>query len=419
MTIACLLENTLDAARMLGAVRRPDQRSWSDPPTAPGGRAGPSGPRVSASASASGVGAIVRLSAIRVSRGGDDVRKQYRERPYTRLSQPMVREHWPPTARHLGRGARPCRRGVPASCGRQGPGCRGCVLVLEGDERDELHRPEVRAHGHRHEQHRLLQPHLTRSLRRRSGDSLRSRRRDLLLPRGGGHRRHHPLGLERPGDPPDLLPPRHHRRAQRRAPLLRRPPPDQLREVGRRVAGNPRRDGHRPLQHDRPRDHPRRTAQHDLHRPRHERLRGVRGLGGGVDPGAGRGGDRGAGRGHRRAGPHLRPGRSGPAVLDARHHRAPQRRRQRPGAHQPRPAVRPRRPLRLRAQPVARAEQRAGRRRHGRHPEQAAGLPGHPRRRGSGRSSMPPGARTSRPGTDCTCRACSRPWSAAISPRST
>ena len=48
-------------------------------------------------------------------------------------------------------------------------------------------------------------------------------------------------------------------------------------------------------------------------------------------------------------------------------------------------ALRPRRPLRLGAEPAARAEQRAGRRRHGRDPEQAPGLPGHrARRRGAG-----------------------------------
>ena len=71
-------------------------------------------------------------------------------------------------------------------------------------------------------------------------------------------------------------------------------------------------------------------------------------------------------------------------LLDARHHRAPRRRRQRALADQPRAAVRPRRPLGLGPQPAARPEQRAGRRRHGRHPEQAAGLPGHrARRRGA------------------------------------
>ena len=71
MTIACLLENTLAAARMLGAsdsaasrataVRRPTR-------------------------------AIVHLPPLRASRGGDDVRKQYREKPYTRLTEPLVRD---------------------------------------------------------------------------------------------------------------------------------------------------------------------------------------------------------------------------------------------------------------------------------------------------------------------------------------
>ena len=62
-------------------------------------------------------------------------------------------------------------------------------------------------------------------------------------------------------------------------------------------------------------------------------------------------------------------------LLDARHHRAPQRRRQRLRADRPRPADRPRRPLRLRPQPAARPEQRPGRRRHGRAAEPAARLP--------------------------------------------
>ena len=61
-------------------------------------------------------------------------------------------------------------------------------------------------------------------------------------------------------------------------------------------------------------------------------------------------------------------------------------------------ALRPRRPVRLRAQPAARPEQRAGRRRHGRDPQQAAGLPGHrARRTRRARGSRRPGARTIRP----------------------
>ena len=48
-----------------------------------------------------------------------------------------------------------------------------------------------------------------------------------------------------------------------------------------------------------------------------------------------------------RARPRLRPRRARPAVLDARHHRAPQRHRQRPRADQPVAAHRARRALRL------------------------------------------------------------------------
>ena len=66
------------------------------------------------------------------------------------------------------------------------------------------------------------------------------------------------------------------------------------------------------------------------------------------------------------------------------HHRAPQRRRQRAGADQPRAADRPRRALRLRAQPAARPEQRPGRRRHGRAARPAARLPARRERRAAG-----------------------------------
>ena len=56
---------------------------------------------------------------------------------------------------------------------------------------------------------------------------------------------------------------------------------------------------------------------------------GLRGLGRGLDARARRAGHRSPGRGDPRAGPHLRNGRRRSAVLDARHHRTPQRRRQR------------------------------------------------------------------------------------------
>ena len=100
----------------------------------------------------------------------------------------------------------------------------------------------------------------------------------------------------------------------------------------------------------------------------------------------GRAADGRPGRSDPRARAHLRARRPGDHLLDARDHRAPHRRRQRAGADQPVAADRPRRALRLGAEPAARAEQRPGRRRHGRDPEQAAGLPGHRERRRGTRS---------------------------------
>ena len=128
----------------------------------------------------------------------------------------------------------------------------------------------------------------------------------------------------------------------------------------------------------------------------HRGLRRLRRLGGAVHARRGRAPDGGSGRGDPRDGARVRARRSRDDLLDARDHRAPQRRRQRPLADQPRPALRARRPLRLRAQPAARPEQRPGRRRHGRDPEQARGLPGHRARpRGHGLDSSRPGGRRS------------------------
>ena len=89
--------------------------------------------------------------------------------------------------------------------------------------------------------------------------------------------------------------------------------------------------------------------------------------------------------------------RDGADLLDARHHRAPQRGRQRARPRQPRAADRPRRPLGLGPRPAARPEQRAGRRRHGRAAQQAPRLPGRRRPERSGPGSRRRGARRSRP----------------------
>ena len=171
---------------------------------------------------------------------------------------------------------------------------------------------------------------------------------------------------------------------------------------------------------DRPGDHPRRAGQHDVHRAGDDRLRRVRRVGRGVDARAWRRGHRRPGRGHPRAGPRLRPRRPGPDVLDARHHRAPQRRRQRAGARSTSPCCagtsgRSRR----RAQPAARPEQRAGRRRHGRAAQQAARVPGRRGRRGPAQVRVGVGRRRSLPATAGTSPRCSPRWSAATCGRCT
>ena len=147
--------------------------------------------------------------------------------------------------------------------------------------------------------------------------------------------------------------------------------------MGRRLARHPRRQRHLAGQRDCQRDHHRRARQRGVHPPRHRRLRGLQGVRRPVPPRAGRARLRRAEGADQAARPRLRPGRPRPDLLDPGNHRAPQCRRQRPRADQPVPAHRPCGPLRLRAGAAARAEQRPGRRRHGRYPEQADRLPGH------------------------------------------
>ena len=119
-----------------------------------------------------------------------------------------------------------------------------------------------------------------------------------------------------------------------------------------------------------------RPGERGVHLPRHEQLRRVPRVGRAVDARGRRARDRRAGRRDPRARARLGQREDAADLLDARHHRAPQRRRQRLRADQSLAARRRGRPLRRRSAAAARPEQRAGRRRHGRDPEQAAGLPG-------------------------------------------
>jgi transposase len=100
------------------------------------------------------------------------------KRPLPRATQPIDPARRSAAAGQLARSRRPGRRGL----GARPPGTRcGCLcplLLLQGLQRVELRRAEVRARRARHQQHRQLQPHLTRAQRLRSGDGLRGGRRD-------------------------------------------------------------------------------------------------------------------------------------------------------------------------------------------------------------------------------------------------
>ena len=140
-----------------------------------------------------------------------------------------------------------------------------------------------------------------------------------------------------------------------------------LRRVGRRVARPERRHRHRAGQRDGARDHSRRSGRQDVHRARHDELRSV---------------PRSASSRTRSTFAERITGIPADVIRDAahqyakadramicwtlgitEHHNAVDNVRR---ADQPCAAHRTRRPLRVRVQSAARAEQRAGRRRHGR-----------------------------------------------------
>ncbi len=223
---------------------------------------------------------------------------------------------------------------------------------------------------------------MTRSQRRRSGDGLRSGRGHELLRGSGGHGRRLPLGLERAQCAPDLVPPPAEGDPERGAAVRGGPAAHGVGAVGGRVAGPERRHRHRARQRRwraRSSTPGSRTSGSSDTPPSTSRPTRI----GGAVHARARGADhRRAGRRHPRSGARVRHGRQGDDLLDARHHRAPRRHRQRARPDQPVAAHGARGTLGLRVQPAARPEQRAGRRRHGRHPQQAPRLPGHARRRG-------------------------------------
>ena len=94
---------------------------------------------------------------------GREVMEDGMRKPLTRLTEPLVRENGvlrPATwDEALDRAADGFRDAVAAAR----PERVRPVQLLEGDERGELHGAEVRPRRHRLEQHRQLQPNLTRS----------------------------------------------------------------------------------------------------------------------------------------------------------------------------------------------------------------------------------------------------------------
>ena len=193
------------------------------------------------------------------------------------------------------------------------------------------------------------------------------------------------VGIECARDASDLLSSRPARHSQRREAVRRRSAPHVERALGRRLARPRRRIGHRARQRDRPRDPRRRPREPRVHRTRDRRLRRVSRVGRTVHARVRAKRSTGVPAQLIRELAHAYAARRARgALLDARHHRTSQRRRQRPRAHQSRAALRPRRPLRLGRQSAARTEQRAGRRRHGRDSEQVSRRPG---RRRSTRAS--------------------------------
>ena len=171
---------------------------------------------------------------------------------------------------------------------------------------------------------------------------------------------------------------------------------------------------HRPGQRDRPGDPGRRPREPGVHRAGHDRDRGVPGQGRVLHARLRRARDRRPGSDDPRARPRLRHGAPGDDLLDARDHRASQRRRQRA-----RPDLAASCCAATSAATAA-ASTRCAARTTSRAAATWAPCPtgcrasSTSRTTSCGPSSTRSGASRSRPGAAGTCRACSTRWSAAI-----
>ena len=81
---------------------------------------------------------------------------------YTRLTHPLVREDGELRRATWDEALERAAAGVPPRQGAERAAGVRPLQLLEGDERDELPRPEVRPAGDGQQQHRSLQPDLTR-----------------------------------------------------------------------------------------------------------------------------------------------------------------------------------------------------------------------------------------------------------------
>ncbi|MEZ5251569.1 MAG: hypothetical protein R2713_20865 [Ilumatobacteraceae bacterium] len=251
---------------------------------------------------------------------------------------------------------------------RRGPNAVGVFSCSKSTNEMNFVAQKFRSRRDRHEQHRLVQPHLTRSLGGQSGHRLRA---------GGGTSSYAEIEeADVGGDPPwgsnarnarDLLP------ASLKAVRMTRlyvvdPRRSETAAVGRPVARQPRRDRHRAVAHDREIIHAGLASTDFIGEPRRA---------GRVSTATVEEVD---------AREAARPSRASPPARSASWRRVCDRRPWCAGRSaaspstttvstatarpdQPRPALRSRGAPRRQAQPVARPEQRAGRRRHGSDPE--------------------------------------------------
>ena len=105
-------------------------------------------------------------------------------KPYVRLTQPLVRDTKDGELRPA-TWDEALDRVVEGFAGREGgprPDDFRHLQLQQGDQRGQLRGAEVQPGGPGQQQHRQLQPHLTRPERRRSGDRVRCRWRHKFIP---------------------------------------------------------------------------------------------------------------------------------------------------------------------------------------------------------------------------------------------